>query len=154
MFHIALHEPRIPQNTGNIIRIAANTGCQLHLIEPLGFDFEEKKLRRAGLDYHELAHVHRYPDYFAFLEAMKGRRIFACTTKGSRFHTDVQYQESDVFLFGAETCGLPDEIRNNFLPEHRIRIPMSANSRSMNLANSVSVICYEAWRQNGFIGGL
>ncbi|MGL4734725.1 MAG: tRNA (cytidine(34)-2'-O)-methyltransferase [Enterovibrio sp.] len=154
MFHIALFEPKIPQNTGNIIRITANTGCHLHLIEPLGFSFEEKSLRRAGLDYHDLAKVTRYPDFAAFTTAMAGRRIFACTTKGSRPHTDVTYQEGDVLLFGSETSGLPDTVRESFPPELRIRVPMVAQSRSLNLANSVCVIVYEAWRQIGFVGGL
>lgn len=153
MFHIALHEPQIAPNTGNIIRIAANTGCKLHLIEPLGFDFEEKKLRRAGLDYHQLTHVFRYPNYQAFLAEMGDHRIFACTTKGSRPHSDVRYQAGDVFLFGSETAGLPDDIRNAFQPEQRIRVPMMPDNRSLNIANSVSVICYEAWRQFDFIGG-
>ena len=154
MFHIALYEPQIAPNTGNIIRLAANTGCKLHLIEPLGFDFEEKKLRRAGLDYHDLTNVTRYPHYAAFLEAMGDRRIFACTTKGSRPHTDATYQEEDVLLFGSETSGLPDAIRDNFAPEQRIRVPMMPSSRSLNLSNSVSIICYEAWRQLGFKGGM
>ncbi|MEZ9523292.1 tRNA (cytidine(34)-2'-O)-methyltransferase [Enterovibrio norvegicus] len=154
MFHIALYEPQIAPNTGNIIRLAANTGCKLHLIEPLGFDFEEKKLRRAGLDYHDLTNVTRYPNYAAFLEAMGDRRIFACTTKGSRPHTDASYQEEDVLLFGSETSGLPDAIRDNFAPEQRIRVPMMPSSRSLNLSNSVSIICYEAWRQLGFNGGI
>ncbi|MGL5335963.1 MAG: tRNA (cytidine(34)-2'-O)-methyltransferase [Enterovibrio sp.] len=154
MFHIALFEPEIPQNTGNIIRITANTGCHLHLIEPLGFSFEEKKLRRAGLDYHDLAKVTRYPDFAAFMATMAGRRIFACTTKGSRPHTDVSYQEEDVFLFGPESRGLPDNVREGFAPEQRIRVPMAAQSRSLNLANSVCVIVYEAWRQTGFVGGI
>ena len=154
MFHIALYTPQIPQNTGNIIRIAANTGCKLHLIEPLGFDFEEKKLRRAGLDYHSLTNVVRYPDYQTFLQAMGNVRIFACTTKGSRPHTEVQYQAGDVLLFGSETSGLPDSVRDAFPLENRIRVPMMPDSRSLNLANSVAVICYEAWRQNGFAGGL
>lgn len=152
MFHIALHEPVMPANCGNIIRLAANNGCMLHLIEPLGFDFEEKKLRRAGLDYHDLANVVRYPNYAAFSEAMGTKRIFACTTKGSRNYTDVTYQAGDVLLFGSETAGLPDSIRDAFAPEMRIRIPMQASSRSLNLSNSVAIISYEAWRQQGFSG--
>ncbi|TRW48343.1 tRNA (cytidine(34)-2'-O)-methyltransferase [Aliidiomarina halalkaliphila] len=152
MFHIALHTPVMPANTGNIIRLCANTGCQLHLIEPLGFDFEEKKLRRAGLDYHDLANVTRYPNYDAFAQAMAGKRIFACTTKGSKNYADVHYEAGDVLLFGSETAGLPPEIRDAFAPDRRIRIPMQPNSRSLNLANSVSVITYEAWRQLGFAG--
>lgn len=152
MFHIALHQPVMPANCGNIIRLCANNGCSLHLIEPLGFDFEEKKLRRAGLDYHDLANVVRYPDYDAFAEAMHDKRVFACTTKGSRSYTDVQYQPNDVLLFGSETAGLPDSVREAFAPEQRIRIPMQSTSRSLNLSNSVAIISYEAWRQQGFSG--
>lgn len=153
MFHIALHEPRIAPNTGNIIRLIANNGCQLHLIEPLGFDLEEKKLRRAGLDYRDLAQVTRHADYAAFRVAMGERRIFACTTKGSRPHDQIRYQPDDVLLFGSETTGLPAEILQAFPPEHRLRIPMLATSRSLNLSNAVAIVSYEAWRQNGFAGG-
>ena len=153
MFHIALYEPRIAPNTGNIIRLAANNGCELHLIEPLGFDFEEKKLRRAGLDYHDLANVTRYANYAVFLEAMQGRRILACTTKGSRAHDQLEYQAGDVLLFGSETHGLPDEVMQTIDPGRRLRIPMKPDSRSLNLSNAVAIISYEAWRQNGFLGG-
>ena len=153
MFHIALYEPRIAPNTGNIIRLAANNGCALHLIEPLGFDFEEKKLRRAGLDYHDLANVTRYADYKKFIAAMQGRRILACTTKGSRFHDQIDYQADDVLLFGSETHGLPDQVMQSIDPDRRLRIPMKADSRSLNLSNSVAIISYEAWRQLGFSGG-
>lgn len=153
MFHIALFEPKIAPNCGNIIRLAANTGCQLHLIEPLGFDFEEKKLRRAGLDYHDLANVTRHASYAALLEAIAPKRVIALTTKGSRPHTEVAYQAGDLLLFGSETSGLPDEIRNNIPAELRIRIPMQPNARSLNLANSVAIVCYEAWRQHQFVGG-
>ena len=153
MFHIALFEPRIAPNTGNIIRLSANNGCALHLIEPLGFELEEKKLRRAGLDYHDLAHVTRYPDYKHFAEAMQGRRIFACTTKGTRDYAQVSYQEGDVLLFGSETHGLSDAVMQSIDPEKRIRIPMKSDSRSLNLSNAVAIISYEAWRQTGFRGG-
>lgn len=153
MFHIALYEPRIAPNTGNIIRLAANNGCELHLIEPLGFDFEEKKLRRAGLDYHDLANVTRYANYGVFVEAMQGRRILACTTKGSRPHDQLEYKENDVLLFGSETHGLPDEVLLNIDANLRLRIPMKPGSRSLNLSNAVAIISYEAWRQNGFSGG-
>lgn len=153
MFHIALFEPKIAPNCGNIIRLAANTGCQLHLIEPLGFDFEEKKLRRAGLDYHDLTNVHRHANYQALLDAVKPKRVIALTTKGSRPHTEVQYEAGDLLLFGSETSGLPDDIRNNIPAELRIRIPMQAASRSLNLSNSVAIVCYEAWRQHQFVGG-
>lgn len=153
MFHIALHEPKMPANTGNIIRLCANNGCSLHLIEPLGFDFEEKKLRRAGLDYHDLSNVKRYPDYASFKAAMGSRRIFACTTKGSSSYAGAQYESDDVLLFGSETSGLPDSILEQFTPEFRIRIPMMPNNRSLNLSNAVAVISFEAWRQQHFAGG-
>ena len=154
MFHLALYEPKIAPNCGNIIRLAANNGCSLHLIEPLGFDFEEKKLRRAGLDYHDLARVTRHVNYAAFASAMAGRRIIACTTKGSRPHTQVQYQTDDVLLFGSETHGLPDEVGNAIVAELRIRIPMMPDARSLNLSNAVAIISYEAWRQQGFSGAV
>lgn len=153
MFHIALYEPQIAPNTGNIIRLCANNGCHLHLIEPLGFDLEEKKLRRAGLDYHDMANVHRHADYPSFLVAMGARRILACTTKGSRPHDQLDYQADDVLLFGSETSGLPDEVLSAVTVEHRLRIPMLADSRSLNLSNSVAIISYEAWRQQSFTGG-
>lgn len=154
MFHIALHEPQIAPNTGNIIRLTANNGTHLHLIEPFGFDWDDKKLRRASLDYQDLAHVTRYPDYETFLVAMSGRRILACTTKGRARYDKIAYLENDVLLFGSETSGLPDEIRNNIQPEFRIRIPMQPRSRSINLSNAVSIISYEAWRQLDFKSGI
>jgi tRNA (cytidine/uridine-2'-O-)-methyltransferase len=150
MFHIALFEPQIAPNTGNIIRLVANNGCHLHLIEPLGFDLEEKKLRRAGLDYHDLATVTRHANYGAFAEAMQGRRIFALTTKGTYPHTEPDYQPDDVLLFGSETSGLPDAVRNALPSERLIRIPMLSSSRSLNLSNAVAIVSYEAWRQIGF----
>lgn len=153
MFHIALYEPQIAPNTGNIIRLIANNGCHLHLIEPLGFDFEEKKLRRAGLDYHDLANVIRHANYHDFLAAIPGQRILACTTKGSRLHSELEYQPGDVLLFGSETAGLPTDIMDSIPLEQRLRIPMLANNRSLNLSNSVAIISYEAWRQCGFVGG-
>lgn len=153
MFHIALYEPQIAPNTGNILRLIANNGCWLHLIEPLGFDLEEKKLRRAGLDYRDLAKVTIHPNYDAFKQAVEGRRILACTTKGSRPHDQLQYREGDVLLFGSETAGLPSPVLESFPPEHRLRIPMQPNSRSLNLSNAVAIVSYEAWRQLGFVGG-
>lgn len=153
MFHIALFEPQIAPNCGNIIRLAANNGCKLHLIEPLGFDLEEKNLRRAGLDYHDLTNMTIYPNYAAFKEAMGERQIFACTTKGTHSYTDVSYQPDDVLLFGAETHGLAPEVMASIDPSLRIRIPMQPTSRCLNLSNSVAVISYEAWRQQGFVGG-
>ncbi|NMH65073.1 tRNA (cytidine(34)-2'-O)-methyltransferase [Shewanella salipaludis] len=154
MFHIALFEPEIAPNTGNIIRLCANNGCQLHLIEPLGFDLEEKKLRRAGLDYGDLTRVTRHKDFDAFLEAMGDRRIMACTTKGSRPHTELSYVAGDVLLFGPETRGLPLEIIASIPAEQRLKIPMVASSRSLNLSNAVAIISYEAWRQLDFAGSL
>lgn len=153
MFHIALYEPRIAPNTGNIIRLIANNGCHLHLIEPLGFELEEKKLRRAGLDYADLSRVTRHPDYAAFLQAVAGRRILACTTKGSRPHDQLHYQTGDVLLFGSETSGLPPAVLDSIEVGNRLRIPMQPNSRSLNLSNAVAIISYEAWRQLGFAGG-
>ncbi len=154
MFHIALYEPRIAPNTGNIIRLIANNGCQLHLIEPLGFELEEKKLRRAGLDYADLNNVTRHENYATFLKAVEGRRILACTTKGSRSHSSLSYQQGDVLLFGSETSGLPDEVMNSIPYEQRLRIPMQPNSRSLNLSNAVAIISYEAWRQQDFLGSV
>jgi len=154
MFHIALFEPRIAPNTGNIIRLIANNGCHLHLIEPLGFDLEEKKLRRAGLDYADLTNVTRHPDYEHFKTQMAGRRILACTTKGSRPHDQLEYKADDVLLFGSETAGLSNEVMNSIPPELRLRIPMQASSRSLNLSNAVAIVSYEAWRQLGFVGGI
>ncbi|MEL4425718.1 tRNA (cytidine(34)-2'-O)-methyltransferase [Shewanella indica] len=154
MFHIALYEPEIAPNTGNIIRLCANNGCELHLIEPLGFDLEEKKLRRAGLDYGDLTRVNRYPDFPRFLAAMAGKRILACTTKGSRPHSELEYRQGDVLLFGPESRGLPQEILQSIAAEHRLRIPMVPSSRSLNLSNAVAIISYEAWRQQGFSGAI
>ncbi|WP_253664572.1 tRNA (cytidine(34)-2'-O)-methyltransferase [Vibrio sp. Y20_XG_PY13] len=153
MFHIALYSPKIAANAGNIIRLVSNNGCHLHLIEPLGFDLEEKKLRRAALDYRDLARVTVHPNYSAFKKAMEGKRIFALTTKGSRPHDNPCYVEGDVLLFGSETSGLPDDIRNEISEEQRIRIPMLPDARSMNLSNAVAVVSYEAWRQVGFTKG-
>jgi tRNA (cytidine/uridine-2'-O-)-methyltransferase len=153
VFHIALYTPQIAPNTGNIIRLAANTGFSLHLIEPLGFDFEDKQLRRAGLDYHEFARVEHHTDYASFLATIGEQRIFACTTHGSVPHSSVDYQPGDVLLFGPETTGLPASIRNDSSISERIRIPMQPGSRSLNLANAVAIIGYEAWRQQGFSGG-
>lgn len=154
MFDIALYEPEIAPNTGNIIRLSANCGANLHLIEPLGFDLDEKKVRRAGLDYHDLAHVHRHKDFAAFMEAMQGRRIFACTTKTTNFHTNAKFEQGDVLLFGPETRGLPAEFITSLPLEQRLRIPMQPDSRSLNLSNAVAIISFEAWRQMGFNGAV
>lgn len=154
MFHIALHEPKIAPNTGNIIRLVANNGCHLHLIEPMGFDLEEKKLRRAGLDYSDMARVSRHANYAEFCEAVAGQRIFALTTKGQRSYADVAFAPGDVLLFGSETAGLPADIRGALGPEHCLRVPMMAGARSLNLSNTVALVSYEAWRQQGFAGAL
>lgn len=154
MFHIVLFEPEIPPNTGNIIRLCANTGAQLHLVKPLGFSLEDKQLKRAGLDYHEYANLQVHENWEACKQALAGKRLFALTTKGSTRHTDLQFKADDVFVFGPETRGLPQEIRDEFLPEHRVRLPMLADSRSLNLSNSAAILLYEAWRQIDFIHGV
>lgn len=150
MLDIVLYQPEIPPNTGNIIRLCANTGFALHLIEPLGFDWDDKKVRRAGLDYHEFADVARYPNLEDYIEKRQPKRIFACTTKGKTFHSDVAYEAGDALLFGPETRGLPDSVIDALPYEQRVRIPMLAGSRSMNLSNAVSVFVYESWRQLGY----
>jgi tRNA (cytidine/uridine-2'-O-)-methyltransferase len=152
MFHIALFEPRIAPNTGNIIRLAANNGCSLHLIEPLGFSLDEKHVRRAGLDYHDLANVSRHVDFEAFRMSLPESRIIACTTKGLVDHASIEYRREDVLLFGSETSGLPTNILDSIAPELRARIPMRAESRSLNLSNAVAIVSYEAWRQQEFVG--
>lgn len=150
MLHIALFEPEIPPNTGNIIRLCANTGFQLHLIEPLGFAWDDKRLRRAGLDYHEFASVQIHPDFDAFLQALSGQRLFALSTKGKTRYNDVHYQHGDCLLFGPETRGLPAEIRGHTAIDNLLTIPMAASSRSLNLSNSAAIVAYEAWRQMDF----
>jgi len=147
MIHIALYQPEIPPNTGNIIRLCANAGAKLHLIHPLGFRWEDKQLRRAGLDYHEFADIIHYENFEAFFEKNQTRRIFACTTKGSQCYWDVQFKDDDLLLMGPETRGLPEEVRSNF---QGIYIPMQPNSRSLNLSNATAVLLYEALRQVAF----
>ena len=154
MFHVVLFEPEIPPNTGNIIRLCANSGARLHLIKPLGFSLEDAQLRRAGLDYHEYASLQVHENWQACKDALAGKRMFAFTTKGSQRYTDIPFSAEDVFVFGPETRGLPEEIRAEFAPGQRLRLPMLAESRSLNLSNSVAVVVYEAWRQNGFRNGL
>lgn len=154
MLNIVLFEPEIPPNTGNIIRLCANTGFKLHLIEPLGFTWDDKRLRRAGLDYHEFTSVRRHKNYQAFIDSERPVRLFALTTKGTPAHSAVAYQAGDYLLFGPETRGLPADILDALPKEQKIRIPMQADSRSMNLSNAVSVIVYEAWRQLGYQGAL
>tara|TARA_A100001391_G_scaffold109939_1_gene73845 strand:+ start:807 stop:1277 length:471 start_codon:yes stop_codon:yes gene_type:complete len=152
MLHIALFEPEIPPNTGNIIRLAANTGAALHLIEPLAFEMDEKRLRRAGLDYGEFARVRVHRDYPAFCQAMAGARQFALTTKGGPAPGEAVFEDGDVLLFGPETRGLPASILETLPAERRLRLPMVAGSRSLNLSNAVAATLYEAWRQLGYPG--
>lgn len=147
MLHIALHQPEIPPNTGNIMRLCANTGAALHLVHPLGFRVDEKSLRRAGLDYTDRCVLTEHASYADFLGAMAGRRMVAFTTKGQRAHSDFEYRDEDVLLFGSETRGLPGEILEALGTEHCLRIPMREGSRSMNLSNAAAVAVYEAWRQ-------
>ncbi|WP_066337404.1 tRNA (uridine(34)/cytosine(34)/5-carboxymethylaminomethyluridine(34)-2'-O)-methyltransferase TrmL [Azohydromonas lata] len=156
MFHIVLVHPQIPPNTGNVIRLAANTGCSLHLVEPLGFSMEDKLLQRAGLDYHEYASVQRHADWEAFLATARPdpARIFAFTTRGTRHLGDVAWQPGDWLVFGSETAGLPPELRERFAPEQRLRLPMLPGQRSLNLSNAVAVSVFEAWRQNGYAGAV
>jgi tRNA (cytidine/uridine-2'-O-)-methyltransferase len=152
MFHIVLFEPEIPPNTGNVIRLAANTGARLHLVEPLGFSIEDRQLRRAGLDYHEFAPLNVHADWQSCLAALAGARLFACSTKGLVRHTEPAYSAGDAFLFGPETRGLPDTLLKSVPADRRIRLPMQPGNRSLNLSNAVAVTIFEAWRQFGFEG--
>lgn len=150
MIQVALYQPEIPPNTGNIIRLCANAGIVLHLIHPLGFAPDDKQLKRAGLDYHEWVRVIHHADYATFLAMVKPVRLFACSTRGTHLYTEPRYQAGDVFLFGPETRGLPKEILDDMASEQIMRIPMLASSRRLNLSNSVAIIAYEALRQIGF----
>ncbi len=150
MFKITLYQPEIPPNTGNIIRLCANTGCELHLIHPLGFKLDDSKLRRAGLDYSEWTRVHEYSELAEFTRLVKPVRLFGCTTRGSQSYHKVRYKPGDTLLFGPETRGLPKEVLDDLGDEFTIRIPMAVTSRSLNLSNAVAVVVYEALRQNGF----
>ncbi|MEI8235721.1 MAG: tRNA (uridine(34)/cytosine(34)/5-carboxymethylaminomethyluridine(34)-2'-O)-methyltransferase TrmL [Methylococcaceae bacterium] len=153
MFHIVLFEPEIPANTGNIIRLCANAGMQLHLIKPLGFDLDDKKLRRAGLDYHEWVSVQLHDSYADFSAKNQPKRVFALTTKGKKNYSDVQFEAGDVFLFGPETRGLPASMLAD-IGENCLFLPMQPESRSLNLSNTVAIVLYEAWRQTGFSGAM
>jgi tRNA (cytidine/uridine-2'-O-)-methyltransferase len=155
VFHVVLVEPEIPPNTGNIIRLCANTGAQLHLIEPLGFPLDDSKMKRAGLDYHDYATMQVHKHWQAFLDAAKPdpARMFALTTHGSSPFADASFQPGDVFVFGSETRGLDPALRESFPPAQRIRLPMRPDNRSLNLSNTVAVVVYEAWRQHGYQGG-
>ncbi|PFG11296.1 MULTISPECIES: tRNA (uridine(34)/cytosine(34)/5-carboxymethylaminomethyluridine(34)-2'-O)-methyltransferase TrmL [unclassified Marinobacter] len=152
MLNVVLYEPEIPPNTGNIIRLCANTGCKLHLIEPLGFTLEDKQMRRAGLDYSEYASVKVHESYPAFLKSEQPQRLFGLTTKGSHYYHEVSYQDGDYLMFGPETRGLPAPVRDALADGHRLRVPMCAHSRSLNLSNTVALVVYEAWRQLEFCG--
>ena len=154
MFRIMFYQPCIPPNTGNAIRLAANTGCELHLIEPLGFDMSDAQVKRAGLDYHEMATVTVHPDLTAAWETLQPERVFAFTAHNSRYHTDVDYRPGDVLLFGPEPTGLSDDVLDQPQITDRLRIPMLDGRRSHNLANAASIVVYEAWRQNGFTGAV
>ena len=156
MFHIVLVHPEIPPNTGNVIRLAANTGCTLHLVEPLGFSMEDKLLQRAGLDYHEYATLHRHASWSDFLVGVgpDPQRMFAFTTRGTRRLADVAWRPGDWLVFGSETAGLPDAVRNGFEEGQRVRLPLRPGQRSLNLSNAVAVSVFEAWRQNGYDGSI
>jgi len=153
MFHIVLHQPEIPPNTGNIIRLCANTGSQLHLVKPLGFPLQDKQLIRAGLDYHEFTSIKVHEDWTECNQHLQGQRLFAITTKGKQRYDSISYAAGDVFLFGSESCGLPAHLMETIPEQQRIRVPMLATSRSLNLSNAVAIVVYEAWRQIGFPSG-
>jgi len=153
MFHVVLFEPEIPPNTGNVIRLCANTGAHLHLVQPLGFSLEDKALARAGLDYHDLARVSIHADWAACRQAVAGRRLFVLTTQGGVRYDQPRFQAGDVFVFGSETRGLPEDVHAAAGEGGRLRLPMQPSNRSMNLSNTVAVVVFEAWRQLGFAGG-
>jgi tRNA (cytidine/uridine-2'-O-)-methyltransferase len=152
MLDIVLVAPEIPPNTGNVIRLAANTGCRLHLVEPLGYSLDDRRLKRAGLDYHDLAHVRVHRDWATCRAALAAQRMYAMTTKGARSVYEARFQGGDVLVFGAETSGLPQEVLESFAPAQRLRLPMRPGNRSINLSNAVAVTVFEAWRQLGFAG--
>jgi len=154
MLHIALYEPEIPPNTGNIIRLCANAGAQLHLIQPLAFELDDKRLRRAGLDYHEFSTLQIHENYAAFMAWADSRPLYACTTKAKQHHHQATYTDESILLFGPESRGLPDAVLSALDPAQKIRIPMRENSRSLNLSNATAIILYEAWRQLGYPGAL
>ncbi len=153
MFHVILHQPEIPPNTGNVIRLCANTGAMLHLVEPLGFSIDDRQLRRAGLDYHEYATMRLHPDLDSALAAVAPGRVFALSTRSRQRHDEVAFRPGDAFLFGRETAGLPQDVLEALPEAQRLRLPMRPGNRSLNLSNAVAVLVYEAWRQHGFAGG-
>ena len=153
MFSVVLYQPEIPPNTGNIIRLCANAGAALHLIHPLGFELSEARVKRAGLDYHQMASVHEHADFEAFMAVVKPPRLFAVSTRGAQRYTDVRYEAGDAFLFGPETRGLPQAMLHALPADRILRLPMRPDNRSLNLSNAVAVLVFEAWRQQGFAGG-
>ena len=153
MLHVVLYQPEIPPNTGNVIRLCANTGARLHLIRPLGFDLDHAKLRRAGLDYHEFATLDVHDDLDAFVASAQPQRLFALSTRAGTLYTNAQFAENDAVIFGPETRGLPQTLLDSLPPSRRLRLPMRPDNRSLNLSNAVAVVTYEAWRQLGFAGG-
>ncbi|HEY8009722.1 MAG TPA: tRNA (cytidine(34)-2'-O)-methyltransferase [Rudaea sp.] len=153
MLHVVLYQPEIPPNTGNVIRLCANSGARLHLIRPLGFDLDHAKLRRAGLDYHKFAALAVHDDLDAFAASVKPHRLFALSTRAGTLYTNAQFGDDDALLFGPETRGLPQSLLDGLPPEQRLRLPMRPDNRSLNLSNAVAVVVYEAWRQRGFAGG-
>jgi tRNA (cytidine/uridine-2'-O-)-methyltransferase len=153
MFHVVLYQPEIPPNTGNVIRLCANTGAELHLVRPLGFRLDDRDLKRAGLDYHEYARLRVHDTWDACQAVLSAHRTFALSTSGSTRYTDVLFAPGDAFVFGPETRGLPAGVLAGFAPDRRLRLPMLPVNRSVNLSNTVAVVVYEAWRQNGFAGG-
>jgi tRNA (cytidine/uridine-2'-O-)-methyltransferase len=153
VFHVILYQPEIPPNTGNVMRLCANTGMRLHLIEPLGFRLEDRELKRAGLDYREWVEVRTYKDLEECLAAVRPPRLYAFSTRARRLYTEAQYREGDALLFGPETRGLPAAILERVPEDQRLRLPLLPNNRSVNLSNAVAVAVYEAWRQHGFAGG-
>ena len=152
MFDIVLYRPEIPPNAGNVIRLAANTGARLHLVEPLGFSMNDRQLKRAGLDYQELVTLRTHSDWPSCRDALRGRRMFAISTRGTNHYAQTRYATDDVFVFGSETRGLPQDLLEQFEPAHRLRLPMRPGNRSLNLSNAVAVLVFEAWRQLGFVG--
>ena len=152
MLNIVLYQPEIPANTGNIIRLCANTGAQLHLIHPLGFVLDDKRLRRAGLDYHEWVNIHQYASLDDYLEKSRPNRLFALTTKGETIYSEVQFEDGDAMMFGPETRGLPNSFLAHHAPSRKLYLPMKPESRSLNLSNSVAIVLYEAWRQIAYCG--
>jgi tRNA (cytidine/uridine-2'-O-)-methyltransferase len=153
LFELMLYQPEIPPNAGNIIRLSANTGCRLHLVRPLGFSLQDKRLQRAGLDYHAAVEIALHDDWSSCRMSLPNRRWFAITTRGERRYDEPSYRAGDVFAFGSETAGLPESIMAEFAPETRLRIPMLQGSRTLNLSNAAALVVYEAWRQLGFPGG-